>query len=239
MNKIFVGTMYSGEGDFDECKKSINSQDNVVIEHVVIENLPEKEAHNALWESWRLRRSNDFKAFVKIDADTVLSHNNVLSSFVKMLSENERVTGIQAPLRDYFTDDMINGLNCFTPKVTFRDTSDDLFCDRNVDVDHDIVIKADGVISDLRPAGLHCYFSSEIQAFHFGVHRALKGQHGTIEKVKHAWIKHKDKLRGLAILGAQHSPKFSKKRDFNYTDKTFVDAFEQALSTYENLRPNK
>lgn len=233
--KVFVGTMYCGEGDFDLSTASISSQVGVEVVRMVISNLPEKEAHNALWSAWRERQSS-FDCFLKVDADTVLAHPNVIASYVELL-KNPDITGIQAPLADYFTDDLINGLNCFSPKVTFRDTADDLFCDRHVDVDHNVVIGSHEVPNVLRPAGFHCHHSTDIQAFHFGVHRALKGQAGVIEKVRHAWHKHKDRHRGLVILGAQYAAQFHKNRRFNYNDKELVDAFDRALSTYAGMRP--
>jgi hypothetical protein len=162
--KVFVGTLHCGEGDFELCCEMIASQSGVVIEHHVISNLPELEAHNALWNAWN-QRKKDFQLFVKVDADTVLKHNEVLFSFWKMIQENPKITGIQAPLHDYFTDSFINGLNCFTPEVEFKRSRDSLYCDRNVDVNHRLVIKADGVSAALRPAGLHCHSATEIQSF--------------------------------------------------------------------------
>lgn len=232
--KIFVGTMSCGEGDFDECCKAISLQRDVDVEHQVIKNLPEKLAHNTLWEAWRERQSSH-DLFVKIDADTVLKNDSILFEIASIFANDPRVTGIQAPLHDYFTDGLINGLNCFSPKVIFQNSSDDLFCDRQVDVNHDIIIGSSQVPQSLIPAGNHCHFSSDIQAFHFGVHRALKGQWHIIEKVRGAWAKNKDRKRGLVILGARVSGQFSKNRRFNYDDKELIDAFDRAVSTYEGM----
>lgn len=232
--KVFVGTMSCGEGDFAACCAAIIAQKDVEVEHFVIENLPEKEAHNKLWAAWRERQST-FDLFVKVDADTVLKDDTILSQVGTIMKNDPRVTGIQAPLHDYFTDGFINGLNCFSPKVTFRDSADDLFCDRQVDVDHDVVLGSTQVPPSLQPAGLHCHNSSEIQAFHFGVHRALKGQQHIIERVRQAWNREKDKLRGLVILGARLSSQFTKNRRFNYGDKELVEMFDRALSTYNGF----
>lgn len=221
--------MTSGEGDFAACCQAINSQIDIEFEHKVVSNLPEKAAHNALWAAWRERKS-EFDFFVKVDADTVLAHPRVLAE-VGILMQKPDVTGVQAPLHDYFTDGFINGLNCFGPSVIFNDSSDDLFCDRQVDVNHNVVIRAESVPDSLKPAGLHCHKASEIQAFHFGVHRALKGQHHIIQQVKSVWLKKKDRLRSLVILGAQFSSQFAKNRRFNYCDKELIDAFDRALST--------
>ena len=234
--RIFIGTLYCGEGDYVECFNALASQKSVSVKHVVIENQPEKEAHNQLWAAWREVQHSGFDMFVKVDADTVLAHDEVLLELWKLMSSNPRITGIQATLLDYFTDGNINGLNCFSPKVTFRDTTSDLFCDRQVDVDHDIVLKAvdvNKITTRLRPSGFHCFRTTEKQAFHFGLHRALKGQHDVLDRVKNAFEIHGDRMRGVALLGADSAPVF---RDgcFNYNDERFQQMFETVLKRYED-----
>jgi hypothetical protein len=231
--RVFVGTMYCGEGDYSKCLEAIAAQDGVVIKHISISDLPEKDAHNKLWQSWRDVKQ-DFDMFVKIDADTVLTHRTVLLEFWKMMQKNPRITGIQAPLLDYFTDGHINGLNCFSPKVTFRDSADELFCDRQVDIDHDIVIKSEGVPPPLRPAGFHCYHSSPVQAFHFGLHRALKNQTQVIELVHQAWKRYNDRLRALAFIGATYAPVFNV-GGFNYKDERFQNVFEAVTHNFDQI----
>lgn len=231
--KVFVGTMHCGEGDFLECCNAISNQKEVDVKHLVITNLPEKEAHNALWSAWRAAK-HEFNFFVKVDADTVLANESVLSNFWKLLQSNSRITGVQAPLLDYFTDGYINGLNCFSPRVTFRDTSDELFCDRKVDVDHDVVIGSKEIPNNLQPAGYHCYRATEAQAFHYGLHRALKGQTTVIELVKKAWQRNRDRTRALALLGASCSKTF-KDGGFNYIDERFKLALDSTLQRYDEL----
>lgn len=232
--RVFVGTMYCGEGDFAECCKAVVKQRDVKVTHVVIADLPEREAHNRLWQAWRDAKA-DHDMFVKVDADTVLAHDEVLLEFWRMMQANPRITGIQAPLLDYFTDGYINGLNCFSPRVTFRDTSDDLFCDRQVDTDHDIVVKSGGVTERLRHAGYHCYHATDRQAFHFGLHRALKNQRQVIELVKQAQQRHGDRQRALALAGADCAGAFTQ-GGFNYGDERFMLAFEATLKRFDELK---
>jgi len=87
----------------------------------------------------------------------------------------------------------------------------------------------------LRPAAFHCHHATDIQAFHLGVHRALKGQHHITEKVRQAWNTHKDRLRGIAILGARLSSQFNKDRRFNYNDKELIEAFDRAVASYNGF----
>ena len=233
---VFVGTMYCGEGGFKECCSAILTQKGVTVHHHVIANQPEKEAHNKLWAAWRAAQG-DFDFFVKVDADTVLAHDSVLIEFWNMMKANPRITGIQAPLIDYFTQIHINGLNCFSPKVTFQDTTNELFCDRQVDVDHDIVIKSKDVTSKLRPAGYHAFNPTDIQSFHFGLHRSLKKQDDIIKLVKEAYHRNKDRPRAFVLLGAQCASTFSN-GNFNYENDRFKVAFEGIASKYDELVKN-
>ncbi len=231
MPRIFIGTMFSGEGDFDECVKMVAMQRDVHVTHKVITNLPEREAHNALWQSWR-EAKNTHDLFVKVDADTVLAGYNTLKTIWELMSSDVRITGLQAPLHDFFTLEMINGLNCFKPSVTFNDTSDDLFCDRRVDVGHDVVISSENVPDSLRPAGFHCYGTTPKQAFHFGLHRALKGQSNIIERVRRAHVNAGWSLkRQLVLEGASCAGIFAD-GSFNYTDDRFNEAFD---ATYKRI----
>lgn len=236
MNKIFVGTLYCGENDFKFCLDSISQQAGVEIKHCIIENLPEAAAHNKLWDSWRSVQK-DFDIFVKIDADTVLVHENILYEICKVFSSNNRITGMQCPLKDYFTNEFINGLNCFSNKVQFNNTKNELYCDRNIDTNHDIVIKSEAVPNNLRPAGYHCYYASDIQAFHFGLHRQLKNQNETIMKVYEAWKKsNHDYLRTYVLLGAKFAKQFQGTNQFNYNDLKFQKTFEECKNNFSELK---
>lgn len=225
--------MYCGEGDFDYCCEAIKSQKNVDVKHHIIKNKPEKEAHNDLWSAWReAKKQDDYDMFVKVDADTVINEN-VLYEFSLIMKANPRVTGMQASLMDFFTLKFINGLNCFGPSVEFLDTTSELYCDRNVDVGHDLVIKADLLPETLRPAGYHCFFSSNKQAFHFGVHRALKKQFHILDDIKTAYASNPNKKRALALLGASASKNFDM-GGFNYNDDLFNEQFQIALHELNN-----
>jgi hypothetical protein len=231
---VWVGTMFCGEGDFDKSKEALKKQKGVQVVHHIISHMPEREAHNALWGAWRKYRSeNPDCTFVKIDADTVLRHDNVLNHIVGLFQAHARVTGIQCQLDDYFTGGFIAGLNCFSPRVTFRDTADDLFCDRNVDVDHDVVMRMGDLPESLTPAAYHCHYASPQQAFHFGVHRILKGQHHIINSTRQTWLAKKDKVRGMALLGAKYASQLG--RRFNYTDAEFTALSLETASNYDRL----
>lgn len=224
--------MYTQEGDFENCCAAIRSQSGVTVTHHVISGLKEKEAHNALWAAWRsAQRTHD--VFVKVDADTVLASDTTLMTICELFERDRRVTGLQAPLHDHMTDDLINGLNAFSPVVVFNDTRDDLYCDRQVDVGHDIVIRVPNLPDSLVPAGRHCHFSTDRQAFHYGLHRMLKNQTTIIDRVRTAWKRDRDRIRAYALMGAQFSYRFTSDRKFNYDDAEFNDAFHDAEKHYD------
>lgn len=226
--------MYCGEGDTEDCIEAINAQTGVTIEHVLIGNLPEKEAHNQLWTAWR-DRQGEFDMFVKVDADTVMATQKTILHLWNEFEANPRVTSVQAPLHDYMTDSFINGLNAFHPKVVFRDTKDDLYCDR-VDVNHDIQLHAEDLPSHLKPAGYHCHRATELQAFHYGVHRMLKNQGSIIRLVGAAWKKKPtDRVRGMALIGARMAARFKSGSQFNYTDIHLLQLFGEAHRRYHEF----
>jgi len=235
--RIFIGTMYTQEGEFEGCLKQIQAQKGVAVSHVIIAGMKEKEAHNALWHAWR-QQGPSHDLFVKVDADTVLASTQTLALIWEQFADNPRVTGLQAPLHDYLTDSLINGLNAFSTKVVFNDTQDELYCDRQVDTNHDVVLREKDLPAQLIPAGFHCWNSTDKQAFHFGVHRMLKGQRPTMDRVRIAWNRDRDRARAFALIGSLLAPRFAKDRKFNYADPEFQSAFEEAEGRYDEFTQN-
>lgn len=232
--RVFVGTMYTQEGEFEGCLKQVQAQKGVIVSQVIISGLREKEAHNALWHAWR-HQGPSHDLFVKIDADTVLASVNTLAQIWELFAADPRVTGMQAPLQDYMTDGLINGLNAFSTKVVFNDTQDELYCDRQVDTNHDIVLRDKDLPTSLHPAGFHCWNSTDRQAFHFGVHRMLKGQRTVMDRVKVAWDRDHDRVRAFALMGSLMAYRFTPTRRFNYADPEFQAVFEEATKRYDEL----
>ena len=110
--KVFVGTLYVNEPQFEKCCDAISSQKGVEVTHSIIKGKSELEAHNILWNQWNTVRSC-YDMFVKVDADTVL-REGVLQQAAELMTSDKRITGMQIPLHDYFTNVEIAGLNCFS-----------------------------------------------------------------------------------------------------------------------------
>ena len=170
--KVFVGTMYCGESEFEECCDSINSQIGVKINHIIIKNKNEYDAHNLLWKEWSDSKK-DYDIFIKIDADTIILRKTAFLEILDLFS-NKKVTGVQILLHDYFTDSLIPGLNSFSNKVVFKKSKKRLFADHS-DSNHEKVLK-EKCVEHLAPIGLHCKKPHDRQSFHYGLHRKLKGQ---------------------------------------------------------------
>lgn len=232
--KIFVGTMYCGEGDFEKCKNAILNQVNVETEHFIVQDKPEKEAHDTLFTKWN-QLKKDFSLFVKVDADTVLNGDDILKKIFDFMYSDKDITGLQIPIYDYFTDSLIAGLNCFKPEVIFNTNSHHLYCDR-VDSGHKKQIVGNAVPEYFIPGAHHCNYATNKQAYHYGVHRALKNQRTNIQKVYNAWKTHKDDLRLYALIGADHSKYFANGNEFNYTDDKFINHFKDAENQLESYK---
>lgn len=215
--------MYCGEGEFEMCCNAIKSQRDVDVTHHIIRNMSEIDAHNSLWDAWESVKTN-YDLFAKIDADTVLINDHCLTNVWELFLKDKRVTGAQILLHDYFTDSLIAGLNFFTPKVKFNQSKNKLLPDR-VDTNHDYVLKGDDVVH-LSPIGWHCKSPNAKQAFHYGLHRALKKQKNNIKLLSKAWLLYQDLSREFALCGVL-AANFWMRRSFDYSDKRFSLAFEK------------
>ena len=233
MPKIFVGTLHSDEADYSACLEMLQKQQNVEVTHHVVSGLSEIDAHNELWNEWRKhQQTHDF--FVKVDADTVLRSDTTLSEINNEFLKNPDATGLQAPLHDYMTNELIDGLNAYRSIVTFNNTNDSLYCDRAVTINNSYVIRTN-LSSELVPAGFHCHHANELQGFHYGVHRMMKGQKDNVHKVIVAWDANRDRTRGFAMIGGLMAGRFFKDRRFNYTDVEFKAAYDEANSRYDEF----
>lgn len=229
--RIFVGTLSCGEAEFDECVAVVAAQTGVSVTHHIIKNEPEFEAHNMLWAAWESQK-HAHDLFVKIDADTVLNRDTALLEIYQLYID-PAVTGAQILLHDYFTDDVISGLNSFSPAVQFRPASKRLFAD-HADFGHNKVLKGDAV-KHLAPIGWHGKNPSPSQAFHFGFHRKMKGQMEVLRKTAVAWLKYRDDARGYALAGAA-SAKWWMVGKTHYAAPRFQKCFAAVTNDYERIK---
>jgi len=165
--KIYVGTLYTIENEFDECVASIKKQTYKNYEHIIFRGLPNKEAHDTLFRDF-LDRSGEFDLMVKVDADMVITRDDLFSKIVGKFQESVELHILSIAVHDWFSDRLVSGLNTYKNRIEWKNSREDLFVD---------VVGTDYFLYDdscLAPAAKHCPNPSPFQAFHFGVHKGLK-----------------------------------------------------------------
>lgn len=238
---LFVGTLYTIENEFAECLQSINKQTYKNFDHYIFRNLPNKEAHVTLFKSF-LESANKYDVLVKVDADMVLCDAALFENIVNKLETNEWMDLFAIAVYDFFSDQLIWGLNAYRNTVRWNLENENLFVDIPDIPSNKLVYDK----KDLAPAAIHCKNPSPYQAFHYGVHRGLKviqpDQIQSIESfsrshwnsLKRTWVhfrQTKDIRIGLASLGAElaFAGTFSY-RDLDYSNPRMSHVLESYLS---------
>lgn len=239
MTKILVGLLYSGENEYEDCIASIKSQTYSDYDLFKFEFLPKLEAHSRLYHSF-LDQKDSYDLLIKIDADMVLTRPELFQQIVDKFTQNPGMDVLGIAIWDFFSGGYINGLNSYRNTVSWELNPDNV----NADV---VVVEPGKYIfdqSELAPAAFHCKNPSKLQAFHFGVHRAIKvfaPRHSTshwqlLEKTWQNFLKTSDVRIGLAILGAElvYAGEFEKE-DSNYTNPKINELLDQ----YRDLNSNQ
>lgn len=232
MFRTLVVTLSSGEAEELESRQSVSSQIDCDLTHNTISNFSEQEAHNQLLTLFRDNVDN-FDLYVKVDADTIITHANAFKIVHNVISETGAAAA-QLGLNDYFSCTQILGLNFYHPKRNlFNPTSDPLFCDRSIVHLAKHLYVNDFKTYNINPVGLHCAYPHDRQAFHYGYHRGLKNRPQLEIEVKTAAIKHKDRARILAVLGFEAARQHKKSHDYLHPD--FESLFQNALLQFEDF----
>lgn len=243
--RLYVGTLHTIENEFDECVQSIELQTYKNFNHFVFRNLPNKEAHIALFKSF-LEVKNEYDALIKIDADMVLASPSLFENIVRKLGANNQVDVLSIAVHDFFSDQLIWGLNAYRNTVRWELENEKLFVDRP-QVPPERYLMDD---KELAPAAYHCKNPSPYQAFHYGVHRGFKviqfNRSNKIEQsskthwnsLERTWInfqRSKDIRLGLACLGAEltYQGRF-KISHLDYTNPHLKQVLDEYLFFKEN-----
>lgn len=235
MTRILVGTLFSGENEYADCLHSIHKQTFKNYDHIIIENLPELEAHYKLYKAF-IDRSLEYQLLIKVDADTVLLSDRLFERIVEKFAQNPWLEVMNIGVIDFFTDEMIAaGIQIYRNTVRWNFEKDTVFPDIPI-LDHDRYLYDK---TDLAPAATHCQNPSTSQAFHYGVHRGLKSiqkkhskAHWTmLDKVWKNFLKIQDVRLGLAILGAEmvYAGLFNREHQ-NYTNFKMDDVLSRYVT---------
>lgn len=211
--KFLVGTMYCGENEFEDCVRSIEGQTGVEVEHFVVRDLPNKEAHDTLYRRF-MDGADRCDVFVKVDADMVLVRDDLFDRIAAKFDALPKLKDLEIAVLDFFSDRLMPGMHAFRSTVTWQRNEESLFVDYNT-FEPDERLRDD---TELAPAARHCTNPSPFHAFHFGIHRALKViQPGhttinrvagrdhweTLERTRAKFVRTGDLRIGLAVLGAE------------------------------------
>ena len=232
--RILVGTLYSGEKEFDDCLASIQKQTYKNFEHLIIRDLANSEAHTRLFNSF-LESKDQFTLLIKVDADMVISSDTLFGDIVDKMTQFPNLDVFSIAVIDFFSGQLINGLNTYRNTVTWDYENETMFVD--IPVVSPERTNYDQTV--LAPAAVHCKNPSKFQAFHYGVHRGLKSiaqQHSTshwalLEKTWRNFLRTQDVRIGLAILGAElvYAGLVSKE-DVDYTNPRLLSLLEKYKS---------
>lgn len=223
--RILIGTLFCGESQIDKCKEAVRSQKYVNLDQFIVADMASVDAHNTLWSYWNEHR-NEYDMLVKVDADMVLVDDTIIHRLYEAMRRHQG-DGIQAALHDYFTDDLIFGVNCFANTVYFEEARDDYMCDRTYKNINNFILGTDPRSKALGIGAYHAPDPTPQQAFHFGMYRAFKRQQYILDRLKAAYDKHKDEGRKWALIGAR-SANANMLHHTSYLDEEFQKAFEEA-----------
>lgn len=211
--RILIGTLHCGENEFAACVESLRAQTFQNWEHFVLENLPNREAHETLYRQF-MDRAGEFDLFLKLDADMILRDPAALEKIVARFREAPGLDQIEMTVFDIPSNTNIWGVHAFSNRARWE-VGDDLF------VDPKPKIPGSRLRVDSEPLVTHCADPSPAQAYLLGVHRALKvlqsGKTGLafdpinaafqwryLKAVWRNFLSTREPRFGLCILGAEH-----------------------------------
>ena len=234
--KFLVGTLYSHENEYEACVAALYGQTGCAWEHLVIANQPNKQAHDSLYAAF-MARADEFDCFVKVDADMVLYQPDLFARIAQVFTARPQIKDLEIAVFDFFSQHLSWGLHAFRSGVRWIASSENLFVDTCPLAEFER-LRDD---ADLAPAAAHCPNPSPFQAFHYGVHRALKliqpGRRQVdanyslyhwlgLERTRRHYARTRDLRVGYAVLGAELA--FCggvRPADLDYTNVCLQDRF--------------
>jgi hypothetical protein len=212
---FLIGVLYSGEPDYHHCLRSISSQKNITHDAFQIKWKSKIDAHNELYQTFMQHKEN-YKYFLKLDADMVMNSSGFLDRIDKVFSAQPDLLRVTTPVYDYFTDDLICGCHAWRSSHTWAPRQCATFTDDDSPIPKSCRLTLSG-LHEGRPEVLHCAHSDDFFSFHFGLHRGVKARSllrqpiarcGNLvnnmkmwTKMNKAQQKHKDTRRTFACCG--------------------------------------
>jgi hypothetical protein len=164
--KLLVGILYAGEQEYDRCVSALSRQINVDADHFVIQDKPNKAAHDALYVRF-MDQKDAYSHFVKLDADMVLTDTTALRRLLSLF-DAEDVAAVGNYVFDAPSGIAIPIIHAFRSDVTWTLNADPLAVDYRPNLPGRAVKRLKPDIVDHMPD------PSPFQLFRYGVHKALK-----------------------------------------------------------------
>ena len=167
---VIVITAYSDENQFEACKRSVSRQKNVdLVDHIIISGLGAKAAEQKIYEKSK-EHSTRADFILRLDADMVLQHDEVIANMVFTLTINQHLGRLTLPVFDFFLQQDIIGAHIFrTSHVPETYDKTDPRPEYWIDEINGLTIKRTKTRNIT-----HAFNPSLSQAMRFGVNRALK-----------------------------------------------------------------
>jgi hypothetical protein len=167
--RVLVGIMFSGENEYELCLGALKEQRHRAWDHFVLENLPNKAAHDALYQRFMDEAAN-YELFCKLDADMVFRGAEGLGQIVQIFDATPNLDQLMVDVHDWCSGLQIPGQLNYSSVVRWKHNPDPLL------VDHAPEMQGESLRLSREPAPLadHSPCPAPLQAFQFGVHRALK-----------------------------------------------------------------
>jgi hypothetical protein len=239
--KILVGTLHCIENELEQCLKAIRLQTLPAHDIFVISGKANKEANDELYQTF-MDRADEVDLFIRIDADMVLNRYTFFQEVVERFSSDPCLEHLMISLYDWMTDRPIMGLHVYRSTYRWNLGPEAYFLDLQ---DHTPNIVSDR--DQLAPAAIHCGNPSPFQAFHFGLHKAVKftqlaraeidfsqrNNHWRhFKNLDRHYRKSGDRRLGLARLGFLHA--LANRYDSRHVDFNCIEV-HSAFKSYEMM----
>jgi hypothetical protein len=176
LTKFLVLTLYSGEGEVEDCKSSVQRQKGVDARHVIFSNLGNVEAHEKLYQTI-MEECENFDLFIKLDADMVLARDTVLDEIADYFRREKELDHLVLPVFDWPSRRQIQGVTVFGGRVRWTFPLNSLTPDTNpirVGKKRVIPTTATELVHHMQaPTREQCY----LYGFHKGLKIAQRGGH--------------------------------------------------------------
>lgn len=220
--RLLVGILYCGEKEFERCIDSIKNQSFQDFDYFVIENKPNKEAHDLLYQKF-MEGASQYNYFLKIDADMVLTRNTFFEEVISEMEGDLSFDDLQIAVQDGFTDALIYGLHVYRNNVTWdiSEGNSMIFVDRIEKIKRR---KNDN--SKLAPAAYHADDPHNFHAYHYGIHKAMK----ILQPGQRALDLHSSSFHYSNIIRTLNNYKMKQKETLLFALEGFNDVLELKMN---------